>query len=100
MPEDGKMATAVRSFNSSPYAPPASPMSDVFSVTPEQRATIRILIVDDDRTLREGCASALQLDAHNVTAHRPGDEAVDVVRRRKFDIVLVDLMMTPVPGIE
>lgn len=94
------MATAVRSFNSSPYAPPASPVSDVFSVTPEQRATIRILIVDDDRTLREGCASALQIEGYNVTAIGRGDEAIDVVRRRKFDIVLVDLMMTPVPGVE
>ena len=94
------MATAVRSFNSSPYAPPASPVSDVFSVTPEQRATIRILIVDDDRTLREGCASALQIEGYNVTAVGRGDEAIDLVRRRKFDIVLVDLMMTPVPGIE
>src|SRR5947199_918820 len=94
------MATAVRSLSTSPYAPPASSMSDAFSITPEQRATVRILIVDDDRTLREGCASALQIDGYNVTAIGRGDEAVDVVRRRKFDIVLVDLLMTPVPGSE
>jgi DNA-binding NtrC family response regulator len=75
-------------------------VSDVFSISPEQRATIRILIVDDDRTLREGCASALQIEGYNVTAIGRGDEAIDVVKRRKFDIVLVDLFMTPVPGSE
>ncbi len=94
------MATAVRSLNSSPYAPPASATGDAFTSTPEQKASIRILIVDDDRTLREGCATALQIEGYNVTALGRGDEAVELVRRRKFDIVLVDLFMTPVPGIE
>jgi DNA-binding NtrC family response regulator len=94
------MATAVRTLNGSAYAPPASAVSDAFSITPEQKASIRILIVDDDRTLREGCASALQIEGYNVTAIGRGDEAVDVVKRRKFDIVLVDLYMTPVPGSE
>ena len=31
------------------------------------RNTIRILIIDDDRTLREGCASVLQVEGYNVT---------------------------------
>ena len=94
------MATAVRSLNPSPYAPAVSSISDALSITPEQKATIRILVVDDDRTLREGCASALQVEGYNVTALGRGDEALDIVRRRKFDIVLVDLFMTPVPGAE
>ena len=94
------MATAARSFSSSPFVRPVSSISDAFSITPEQKATIRILIVDDDRTLREGCASALQVEGYNVTTLGRGDEAIELVRRRKFDIVLVDLMMTPVPGAE
>src|SRR5262245_28012079 len=94
------MTTAARPLQPSPYAPQVSSLSDPFSISPEQKASIRILIVDDDRTLREGCASALQIEGYNVTTIGRGDEAVEVVRRRKFDIVLVDLMMTPVPGIE
>jgi DNA-binding NtrC family response regulator len=94
------MVTAVRSTHFSSYAPDASPPVEPFAITTEQKASIRILVVDDDRTLREGCASALQIDGYNVTTVARGDEAVELVRRRKFDIVLVDLFMTPVPGAE
>src|SRR5512146_3340927 len=73
---------------------------DPLSIPAEVKASIRILVVDDDRTLREGCASVLQLDGYNVTFIGRGDEALEMVRRRKFDIVLVDLYMTPVSGID
>lgn len=61
---------------------------------------LRILIVDDDRTLREGCASVLQMDGHNITATGRGDEAIEFVKRKRFDLILVDLYMTPVSGME
>ena len=61
---------------------------------------LRVLVVDDDRTLREGCASVLQMDGHVVTTTGRGDEALDFVKRRKFDIILVDLYMTPASGME
>ena len=61
---------------------------------------MRILLVDDDRTLREGCASVLQIDGYAVTTTGRGDEAIDLLKRRKFDIVLVDLYLTPVTGMD
>jgi len=64
------------------------------------RASIRVLIVDDDRTLREGSASVLRVQGYNVTAVGRGDEALDLVRRAHFDIVLCDLYMTPTSGME
>jgi DNA-binding NtrC family response regulator len=67
---------------------------------PDKGTGLRILVVDDDRTLREGCASVLQMDGHVVTSTGRGDEALELVRRRKFEIVLVDLYMSPVPGME
>lgn len=73
---------------------------DPLSISPEVKSSLGILIVDDDRTLREGCASILQMDGYNVTTLGRGDEAVDLVRRRRFDILLVDLYMTPVSGME
>jgi DNA-binding NtrC family response regulator len=73
---------------------------DPLSISPEVKANLSLLIVDDDRTLREGCASVLQMDGFNVTTLGRGDEAVDLVKRRRFDIVLVDLYMTPVSGME
>lgn len=78
----------------------AGDSSDPLSITPVLKSSIRLLIVDDDRTLREGCASVLQLDGFAVTSVGRGDEALDLVRRRQFDIILLDLYMVPVPGMD
>ncbi len=63
-------------------------------------SSMRVLVVDDDRTLREGTASVLQMDGHAVTSTGRGEEAMELVRRRKFDLVLVDLYMSPIGGID
>jgi DNA-binding NtrC family response regulator len=56
--------------------------------------------VDDERTLRESCASVLQMDGYNVTLVGRGEEAQETVKRRKFDIILVDLYMSQISGLE
>jgi DNA-binding NtrC family response regulator len=61
---------------------------------------LRALIVDDDRTLREGCASVLRSEGFVVEVTARGDEAIEMVRRSKFDIMFVDVYMTPVSGID
>jgi DNA-binding NtrC family response regulator len=73
--------------------------SDI-GVAARLRSTIRILVIDDDRTLREGCASLLQVEGYSVSVSGRGDEAIEMFRRSPFDIVLVDLCMTPVAGME
>jgi DNA-binding NtrC family response regulator len=76
------------------------PVPDTTMVPMEARASIRVLVIDDDRILREGCASVLQVEGYSVVSSGRGDEAIELFRRSRFDIVLVDLYMTPVPGIE
>src|SRR3984893_730534 len=61
---------------------------------------MRALIVEDDRTLREGCASVLRNEGFIVEVTARGDEAVEMVRRSRFDIMFVDVYMTPVSGID
>ena len=56
--------------------------------------------MDDERTLRESCASVLQMDGYNVTLVGRGEEALETVKRRKFDIILVDLYMSQISGLE
>jgi DNA-binding NtrC family response regulator len=73
---------------------------DSSAVSAKLRSSIRILVIDDDRTLREGCASLLQVEGYSVTVSGRGDEAIEMIRRAPFDIVLVDLCMTPVSGVE
>jgi DNA-binding NtrC family response regulator len=73
---------------------------DPLSIPVEVKASIRILIIDDERTLRESCASVLQMDGYNVTLIGRGEEALEVVKRRKFDVILVDLYMSQTSGMD
>jgi DNA-binding NtrC family response regulator len=66
----------------------------------EAKASIRILVVDDEATLRDSCVNVLRMQGFDVTSASRGEEAVDVIRRRTFDIMLLDLYMTQVPGME
>jgi len=74
--------------------------ADVSAIPAATRASIKVLVVDDDRSLREGCASVLQVEGYNVSSCGRGDEALELVRRTPYDIILVDLYMTPVSGME
>src|SRR6266567_5590916 len=78
----------------------ARTLSQLVPVEPATKPSIRILIADDERTLRESCASVLGVEGYNVTVTGRGEEALDLLRRRPFDIVLLDLYMTPVSGTE
>ena len=42
----------------------------------------------------------LRGEGYNVTLAGRGEEALELVRRRQFDLVLVDLFMSQVPGLE
>ncbi len=81
-------------------APTESEHRDPLSISPAVKASMKVLVVDDDRTLREGCVSVLQADGFNVSSSGRGDEAVDMLRRKKFDLILCDLYMTPISGMD
>jgi DNA-binding NtrC family response regulator len=66
----------------------------------QDRETIRILIVDDDRTLRESCASILSGEGYQISTSGRGDEALQMIRRLHPDIVLLDLYLPDVSGME
>ena len=85
------LADAPDEFDDAPESPRTPPLS---------RSRIRLAIVDDDRTLREGCASVLRVEGYNVTVMSRGDEAIDMLQRTRFDIMLVDVCMSPVSGLD
>src|SRR5437660_369522 len=96
-------AAAVRadSAGSSPDAP-TQPigLTDPLSLSPAAKASVQILIVDDERTLRESCASMLKHEGYNVRVCSRGEEALETLKRVRFDIVLLDLYMAQVQGME
>lgn len=63
-------------------------------------AYCRVLIVEDEATLRESCASVLDHEGYDVVAVGRGGEARDLLQRTRFDIVLLDLNMPQVSGME
>src|SRR6266850_665793 len=71
----------------------------LLSIGPEAKARIRTLVVDDEHTLRESCASVLRSEGYDVTVCGRGQESLDLLKRRPFDIVLVDLYMSQVDGL-
>jgi two-component system response regulator FlrC len=59
----------------------------------------RVLVVDDEPGLRDFLAEVLTSDGHQVTRARDGDEAVHLVDRQGFDLVLSDLRMPGLDGL-
>lgn len=69
-------------------------------VPPIETSSVSVLVVDDDRSLREGCATYFQVEGYDVTSVGSGSAALDIVGRRHFDLVMLDLYMTEVSGME
>ena len=91
------------SDRSSPFARgSANPLPDVSQLVPVTAAkgSIRILVVDDERTLRDSCASVLEYEGYNVTLCARGEEGLELLKRRTFDVAILDLYMSQVPGAE
>jgi two-component system response regulator MprA len=59
----------------------------------------RVLVVDDDRAIRESLVRALELEGYDVVAVVDGVEALTRARRDAFDALVVDVMMPGVDGL-
>jgi DNA-binding NtrC family response regulator len=92
------MSTPFASNNAATNADPSN-VNTLLALGPEAKARIRTLVVDDEHTLRDSCASVLRTEGYDVTVCGRGQEALDVLKRRPFDIVLVDLYMSQVDGL-
>jgi len=60
----------------------------------------RILVVDDDRSTRELIGLQLRSAGHAVETAKDGAAALQRVRRRAFDLVLLDVWMPGMSGLE
>ena len=60
----------------------------------------RILIVEDEKNIREGLAAALALDGHGVVVAADGKEGLEHFHKGDFDLVLSDLRMPGISGEE
>ncbi len=59
---------------------------------------IKLLIVDDEEKFLESIAKRLQMRDFEVTTATRGAEAVEIARKEKFDLALLDLKMPGMDG--
>ncbi len=60
----------------------------------------RILVVDDDNAVRSFLVEALTDSGHSVAAAADGERAIEMSRGQEFDLVLTDVMMPGISGLE
>jgi DNA-binding response OmpR family regulator len=60
----------------------------------------RILVVDDEEAVQRLLAFPLQKEGYEVTVAGDGQEALDLFEEQHFDLVVLDIMMPKVDGME
>ena len=63
-------------------------------------AQTRILIVDDELVIRESLAGWLKRDGYEVGTAAGGEEALDLLKQKGFDILLLDIQLDGMSGME
>ncbi len=58
----------------------------------------KILVVDDDRELVDFLEDYLEKDGYTVTGTHNGKDALEIFRKREFDLVVLDLMLPEMDG--
>ncbi len=61
---------------------------------------MKILVVDDERTLVKGIKFNLENEGYEVECAYDGAAAVELAREGKLDLIILDLMMPEVDGLE
>jgi len=60
----------------------------------------RILVVDDEQNSREGLTKILMKEGYEVVAAESGETALDEAKKQDFDLVITDLRMPEISGID
>jgi signal transduction histidine kinase/ActR/RegA family two-component response regulator len=98
-PGQGSRFTVRVAFEAAPALPqpaPASPGDEI-----EAFGQLKVLVAEDNLTNQLVASAMLQsLGVHEVTIANDGREAIDAADRREFDLVLMDVQMPEVDGIE
>src|SRR5437868_13363972 len=65
-----------------------------------QLSPSRVLVVDDEETVTVTLQGILELDGYSVTASTSGEIALELMRTHPFEVVLTDLRMDGVDGLD
>jgi CheY-like chemotaxis protein len=63
-------------------------------------STERLLVVDDEKNIRAVLKEGLEAHAYNVQEAASAEDALRLIERQSFDLVLLDLRMPGMDGLE
>ena len=79
----------------------AERVADVATAAPPATTdTWRILIVDDERSMREMLAILLRREGYELAVAESGREAIELLEREPFDLIVSDVRMPDVSGVD
>ena len=60
----------------------------------------KVLVVDDERLIVKGLRFSLEQDDMEVECAYDGEEALEMAKNKKYDIILLDIMLPKLTGLE
>jgi len=67
---------------------------------PGTRAQARLLVVDDERSMRELLSIVLRREGYDVTLAENGRRAIELLERGRFDLLVSDIKMPDMTGVD
>jgi two-component system, NtrC family, response regulator PilR len=67
---------------------------------PPARAALRVLVVDDERSMRELLSIVLKRDGYDVLLADNGKAAVEILKRERVDVLITDIRMPEMTGVD
>jgi len=77
----------------------SSRLPDSTSVPPD-RNSLRVLLAEDDTVNQQMTTQLLENRGHNVRVATTGTEALDTFKERSYDVILMDVQMPEMDGLE
>lgn len=59
-----------------------------------------LLIIDDDEAMRDSCRQALSRDGNRVEVAEDGLKGLDMLKKKSFDLIILDLKMPGLSGMD
>lgn len=60
----------------------------------------KVLVVDDEKLIVKGIRFSLEQDGYDVTCAYDGEEALEFAKQTEYDIILLDLMLPKISGLD